>query len=80
MNTIKLKKDFHNLIDSINNERLLMSLYDIIKSKTLTQDGQLWGRLNKEEQEELLDALEESENPDNLIDNDIMKKKHRKWL
>ncbi len=80
MNTIELKKNFHSLIDSIENESLLMSFYDIIKSKTKSKDGQLWGRLNKDEQEELLIAFEESENPDNLIDNEKMKKKHGKWL
>ena len=80
MNTIKIKKDFHNLIDSIDNENLLISLFDIVKSKTLTQNKQLWGRLNQNEQEELLIALEESENPDNLIDHEVMRKKHRKWL
>lgn len=80
MNTIELKKNFHNLIDSIDNEELLLSFYDLIKSKTNTQPGQLWGRLNKDEQEELLNAFEESENPDNLLDFDTMKKKHEKWL
>lgn len=80
MNTIELKNKFHSLIDSIDNEGLLMSFYDIIKSKTITKDGQLWGRLDKKEQEELLIAYEESENPDNLIDNEVMKKKHHKWL
>lgn len=80
MDTIELKKNFHNLIDNIDNDDLLMSFYDIIKSKTVTKDGQLWGRLDKTEQKELLTAFEESENPDNLIDNDKMKKKHSKWL
>ncbi len=80
MNTIELKKNFHNLIDSIDNEELLISFYDFIKSKTNTHPGQLWGRLNKDEQEELLNAFEESENPDHLLDFDTMKKKHEKWL
>ncbi len=80
MNATELKKNFHNLIDSIDNENLLMDFYDIIKSRAKTSDGQLWARLNKNEQEELLIAFEESENPDHLIDHDQMKKKHRKWL
>lgn len=80
MNTIELKKNFHSLIDSIENENLLMSFYDIIKSKSKTKDGQLWGRLGKKEQEELLIAFEESEDPNNLIDGDVVRKKHGKWL
>jgi len=80
VSTIELKNNFHKLIDSIDNENLLMSFYDILKSRAEIKDGQLWSRLKKNEQEELLLAFEESENPENLIDNEIMKKKHKKWL
>jgi len=80
MNTLELKKSFHLLIDSIDNEDLLASFYDLIKKRSSTKEGQLWSRLTYEEQEELIKALEESENPEYLISNDEMKKKHNKWL
>jgi len=80
MNTIELKKSFHLLIDSIDNEDLLASFYDLIKKRSSTKEGQLWNRLTYKEQEELISALEESENPVYLISNDEMKKKHNKWL
>jgi hypothetical protein len=80
MSTIEIKKNFHSLIDSIDNEHLLMNFYDIIKSRTNLKDGQLWNRLNKNEQEELLATFEDAENPENLIDHEKMKKKHNKWL
>jgi len=80
MNTIELKKSFHLLIDSIDNEDLLASFYDLIKKRSSTKEGQLWNRLTYKEQEELISALEESENPVYLISNDEMKKKHKKWL
>ena len=80
MNTIELKKSFHLLIDSIDNENLLINFYDIIKKRSSAKDGQLWERLTNQEREELLLALEESEDPKNLISHDEMKKKHQKWL
>ena len=80
MNIMELKKNFHRLIDSIDNESLLRNFYDFIQTKTRTKDGELWGRLNEDEQKELLLAFEESEDPDNLIDNAGIEKKHRKWL
>mgnify|MGYP001616547187 CR=1 FL=1 len=80
MNTIELKKNFHLLIDSIDNENLLISFYDLIKKRSSTKEGQLWSRLTNQEQEELLLALEESTNPENLISHEEMGKKHRKWL
>jgi len=80
MNTIELKKNFHLLIDSIDNENLLVSFYDLIKKRSSTKEGQLWCRLTSQEQEELLEALEESKKPENLISHEEMVKKHKKWL
>jgi len=80
MNTIELKKNFHLLIDSIDNENLLINFYDIIKKSSSAKDGQLWERLANQDKKELLLALEESEDSDNLISPEEMKKKHQKWL
>ena len=80
MNAIELKQNFHQLIDSIDNEKLLINFYDLIRKRSSTKEGQLWNRLSNYEQEELLLSLEESENPENLISHDEMKKKHDKWL
>jgi hypothetical protein len=80
MTTIELKNNFHHLIDSIDNENLLLRFYDLMKSRTISKDGKLWSRLTKEEQEELLIAFEESEKEENLLSHDEMMKKHKKWL
>jgi len=80
MNTIELKRNFHNLIDSIDNENFLISFYEIMQKRFSTKEGQLWNRLTEQEQEELLLTFEECENTDNLISNALMKKKHNKWL
>lgn len=80
MNTIELKQNFHHLIDSIDNEKLLINFYELIKSRSSAKEGQLWNRLSVLEQEELLLSLDESKNPENLISHDEMMKKHKKWL
>ena len=80
MNTIELKKSFHDLIDSIDNENLLINFYELMKKRTSIKEGQLWSRLTKQEQEELLSTLEESKNPENLTSHEKMKEKHKKWL
>ncbi|MDA3910019.1 MAG: hypothetical protein PF448_01515 [Bacteroidales bacterium] len=80
MNTIELKRNFHNLIDSIENESLLMNFYELMKNKTSTKDGKLWGRLSVKEQETLLRTVEEIEKPNHVISHSEMKKKHEKWL
>jgi hypothetical protein len=80
MNTPELKKNFHNLIDHIDNESILISFYELMKKRATSEDGKLWSRLTKEDQESLLLTLEESEQSYNLIDHEEMKKKHGKWL
>ncbi len=80
MNTLELKKDFHNLIDSIDNESLLSDFYILIKRRILGNEGNLWKGLTKKEQEDLNLAFNESENLENLISHEDMKKKHKKWL
>ncbi len=80
MDTIELKKSFHLLIDSIDNENLLINFYDIIKKRSSAKEGQLWEKLTIKDKKELLLALEESEDPENLISHEEMKKRHQKWL
>jgi hypothetical protein len=80
MSTAELRKNFHHLIDNIDNEQLLLGFYDLMKKMSGSKDGELWSKLSFEEQEELLQTFEESEHPYNLIDHEEMKKKHGKWL
>ena len=80
MNTLEIKKSFHNLIDSIDNESILLLFYDLMKSKSSPKEGQIWNRLTQEQKEELMLSLKESENSENLISHEDMKKKHQKWL
>ena len=80
MQTLDLKQDFHKLIDSIDNENLLLGFYELIKKRIKTKEGKLWDTLSKEEQKDLINTFEESKNPDYLISHDEIKKKHKKWL
>ena len=80
MTTLELKNNFHHLIDSIENENLLKEFYELMLRKKASKDGRLWTMLTKDEIEELLLANEESENPDNLISHEEMKKQYSKWL
>ncbi len=80
MTTVELKKNIHTLVDSIENEKLLMKFYDLMSKMKDVRNDQLWSRLSNEEQEELLLSEKESEDPKNLRSYDEMKNKHSKWL
>lgn len=80
METEQIKLNFHQLIDKINNDRILTKFYGLMLKSNQSSNGNLWSRLAKEEQEELLLSDLESENEDNLIPHSEIQKKHKKWL
>jgi translation initiation factor 2 beta subunit (eIF-2beta)/eIF-5 len=80
MNTLELRTNFHNLIDSINNDRILSKFYSIMVRTKENNDGILWARLSKEEQDELIQADIDSYDPMNLIPQNEIMEKHKKWL
>ena len=80
MNTIELRNNFHHLIDSISNDIILSKFYAIMARTSESADGKLWGRLSEKEQEELIRADIDSNDPSNLIPHSEIQKKHKKWL
>ena len=80
MTAIELKNNFHNLIDSIDNENLLREFYELMLRKRTSNDGRLWAMLSADEITELLAANQESEDSENLIPHEEMKKQYSKWL
>ena len=80
MNTIELKNNLHQLIDSIGNEKVLAKFYSIMVKIKEHPEGKIWSRLTDAEQEELILADLESKDPKNLISKTEIEKKHKKWL
>jgi len=70
MNTLKLKSNIHKIVETIQSEQLLQTLYDFLKSKEKNQSGKLWESLTDEQKSEVLLAYNESEDENILIDSD----------
>jgi hypothetical protein len=68
------------LIDKIDNESTLNQVYELIYKKSSSKEGDLWNKLTPDQQKELLQNLEESDDPKNLIPNEEVKTINRKWL
>ena len=77
---MKVKDDFHRLIDSIENEELLMNYYQLVQNINSDKSTRLWNRLSEEQKEDLLLSYTESFNADNLISHEEVKHQHEKWL
>ena len=78
MTTIELKTNFHQLIDDISNEAMLVKFYEIMSTANVSNEGTLWKNLSNEEQQELIEIEKDSHNIENLIDHSLMELKFKK--
>lgn len=76
MKATKLKSDIHKIVDRIESEQLLESIYGFLKTKEESASGDIWNSLSEEQKKEVLLSFEESEDEENLVDlNDVIKRK-----
>ena len=67
MSTIELKSNLHKIVDKIENEQLLQTIYDFLKLKENSQEGQIWKSLTEDQKKEVYLSYQESEDDGNLI-------------
>ena len=76
MNTTKLKSNIHQIVDRIQSEQLLETIYGFLKTREATKPGEIWNSLTDEQKKEVLLSFEESEDENNLVDiDDVIKRK-----
>jgi hypothetical protein len=66
MGKIELKSSIHKIVDGIQNEQLLQTVYDFLKGRENSNPG-VWDYLTEKEKKEVLLAYDESEDENNLI-------------
>ncbi len=74
MGTIELKSDLHKILDRIENEQLLRTIYDFLKQSENAKEGQIWKTLTEEQKKEVYLSYEESQDDKNLIDWEVVNK------
>lgn len=70
MKATKLKSNIHQIVDRIQSEQLLETIYDFLKTRETTEPGEIWNSLTEEQKKEVLLSFDESEDEKNLIDID----------
>ena len=75
MGTIEMKSDLHKILDKIENEQLLRTIYDFLKQSENVEEGLIWKTLTEEQKREIYLSSEESHVDKNLIDWEDVKKK-----
>ncbi|MEQ9592223.1 MAG: hypothetical protein RLN86_06465 [Cyclobacteriaceae bacterium] len=66
--TTQLKSSLHQIVDRLENEHLLSTIYSFLKQREESKGGQLWNSLSKDQKAQVLNAFDESEDDNNLVD------------
>ena len=74
-----LKEQFHDLIDEINDERVLLQLYGIVSAGVYQEKNNFWDDLPASEKAAILQSVEESKNPANLLSHEEVMRKYAPW-
>jgi hypothetical protein len=80
MNTLAIKVEMFEILASTHDEAMLLKLYKKMKEAMDATQPDWWDELPPEQQARLTKSIEESYDEANLIDHEVMKKKHAKWL
>ena len=76
MNTIELKTKLLRILEKIEDEQLLRTIYDVLKQVENNKTGKIWKTLSKDQKKEVYASYEESENDTNMTNWDDIKKKY----
>jgi len=77
LNTIK--NNLHEIIDSIEDNALLESVYGFLESRKNQKAGQLWENITAEQRKIVLAAEEGIHYPEKQISHNDMQQRNKKW-
>jgi hypothetical protein len=76
MGKIELKSDLRKILDGIEDEQLLRTIYDFLKQSENAEVGQIWKTLTDEQKKEVYASYEESKDDNSLTSWEDVKKKY----
>ena len=80
MNALAIKVEMFEMLSQTHDDALLFKLYKTMKEVFENTQTDWWDDLPIEQQARLQKSIDESYDPANLIDHEVMKIKHAKWL
>ena len=75
MSITEIKNNFHSLIDKVEDSETLMYFYKVFSDSLNNK----W-EISDKERKQIMEAYEESEDENNLIDDEIVRYKYKKYL
>jgi hypothetical protein len=79
LNIVDIRNDLHKIIDTIEDQDLLKSTYDL-RDMTKSRPGDLWNSLSNHEKEIVLNAEARTKKANGKIRHEEMTQRNDKWL
>ena len=76
MNTAELKSDLSKMLEKIDDEQLLRTIYEFLKQGTDEEEGKFWKTLTEDQKRRVYESYEQSKDAKNLISWETLKKKY----
>ncbi len=76
MSTAELKSDLSKMLEKIDDEQLLRTIYEFLKQGTDEEEGKFWKTLTEDQKRRVYESYEQSKDAKNLISWETLKKKY----
>ncbi len=77
---MKTKEEFHQLIDSIEDENVLRAYFELVRMLNLPAEGRLMKDLSSDQRAELMSSYQESFDEGQWVSQEEMKNRNTQWL
>jgi hypothetical protein len=77
---MKTKEEFHQLIDSIEDENVLRAYFELVRMLNLPAEGRLMKDLSSDQRAELMSSYQESFDEGQWVSQEEMKNRNSQWL
>ena len=79
MSTAEIKLTIFELLATTKDSKVLNSIYKQLKSQTVKKETDFWDNFPKEQKQEIMTSIEESERGETIPHSQVMKR-YKKWL
>ena len=76
MSTAELKSDLSKMLEKIDDEQLLRTIYEFLKQGIDEEEGKFWKTLTEDQKRRVYESYEQSKDAKNLISWETLKKKY----
>ena len=73
MSTLELKSNLHNLIDAVDDSKILNAIYALLSKKTTAKEVDFWNEFSEEQKAEIKESIAQADRSELIPHEQVMK-------